>query len=134
MTPPALAGLRVLVVEDEFMIAMLIEETLADQDCVVVGPFTNLADALQAAAATALDGAILDVNLRGEKVYPVAELLDRRRIPFVLLSGYGTDAIPPNRPGWRACSKPFSPAELIAMLTEQIRGRVRPGDVHWEPD
>ena len=120
MTPPALAGLRVLVVEDEFMIAMLIEETLADQDCVVVGPFTNLPDALQAAAATALDGAILDVNLRGEKVYPVAELLDRRGIPFVLLSGYGTDAIPSDRPGWRACSKPFSPGELIEMLAEQI--------------
>ncbi len=134
MTPPLLAGLRVLVVEDEFMIAMLIEETLADQDCVVVGPFTNLRDALQAATATVLDGAILDVNLRGEKIYPVAELLDQRGIPFVLLSGYGTDAIPANRPGWQACGKPFSPGELIEMLVEQIRRRNRSGRLGREPD
>ncbi len=121
MTNSFLAGLRVLVVEDEFMIAMLIEETLVDRDCVVVGPFTNVPDALQAAEHTTLDGAVLDVNLRGEKVYPVAEMLASRGIPFLLLSGYGNDAIPANRPTWRACSKPFSPADLIGMLAEQIR-------------
>ena len=121
MTHPVLSGLRVLVVEDEFMIAMLIEETLADCSCVVVGPFTNLHDALAAAETAVLDVAVLDVNLRGEKVYPVTELLEARAIPFLLLSGYGTDAIPADRPEWRACSKPFSPHDLIGMLAEQVR-------------
>lgn len=123
-----------LVVEDEFMIGMLIEETLADKGCVVVGPFTNVSDALQAAATCILDGAILDVNLRGEKVYPVAELLDSRGIPFVLLSGYGADAIPADRPTWRACGKPFGPGELIEMLTEQIARETRTGGPRSGPD
>jgi DNA-binding response OmpR family regulator len=124
MTRSILAGLRVLVVEDEFMIAMLIEETLIDHDCIVVGPFTNLMDAVEAAQHEIIDLAVLDVNLRGEKVYPVAELLDQRGIPFLILSGYGKDAIPGNRPGWHACSKPFSPADLIRMLTAEMRLKI----------
>ncbi len=118
-----LAGYRVLVVEDEFMIAMLIEEMLVDHQCVVVGPVTNLVEAVHVAKDVVVDIAILDVNLRGEKVYPVAELLEQRGIPFVLLSGYGKDAIPPDRPSWRACSKPFSPSDLMALLVEQLTSR-----------
>lgn len=121
MTPDGLAGLRVLVVEDELLVAMLIEDVLADHNCVVVGPYAHLRDALMAAAAEHVDLAILDVNLAGEKVYPVAELLEERGIPFVLLSGYGRDAIPVNHPEWQACSKPFQPEELIAVLAQQAR-------------
>jgi len=128
MIGDALSGLRVLVVEDEFMIAMLIEETLADYGCVIVGPFTNLTQALQAVQQQALDGAVLDVNLRGEKVYPLAELLDARGVPFLLLSGYGRDAIPPDRPNWRACGKPFAPDELIMMLEAQISEKDKNGN------
>ncbi len=124
MTGSPLSALRLLLVEDEFMIAMLIEDILLELGCVVVGPFGSLPEALHAAQHAVLDGAVLDVNLRGEKVYPVAEMLDARRIPFLLLSGYGSDAIPDDRPHWRACSKPFNPSELIEMLTERITGRV----------
>ncbi len=124
MTRSALSGLRLLLVEDEFMIAMLIEDILLELDCVVIGPFASLTEALHAAQHAALDGAVLDVNLRGEKVYPVAEVLEGRGVPFLLLSGYGSDAIPADRPDWRACSKPFNPAELIEMLTERITRRV----------
>ena len=120
---PVLEGCRVLVVEDEFMIAMLIEEALADHRCLVVGPINNLSDAVDAARHGTVDIAILDVNLSGEKVYPVAELLDQRGIPFVLLSGYGGDAIPADRPAWRVCSKPFRRNNLIAILAEQIGAR-----------
>lgn len=117
----ALASKRVLVVEDELLVSMLIEDILADEECQVIGPFTTVFDALSAARNEAIDIALLDVNLRGEKVYPVAEILTERGIPFVFLSGYGPDAIPDDHPGWRACSKPFSPNDLTRILTEQIQ-------------
>jgi DNA-binding response OmpR family regulator len=120
---PGLAGMRVMVVEDEFLIAMLIEDALLEQGCVIVGPFTSVTDALKAAKATPVDLAVLDVNLRGEKVYPVAEVLSARRIPFLLLSGYGSDAIPAEHPEWQAVSKPFIVTELVAKLADQINRR-----------
>ena len=116
----ALAGLRVLVVEDEFMIAVLIEETLADQLCTVVGPFNNVADALAAARRGDFDAALLDVNVRGEEIYPVAEYLAERSVPFLLLSGYGADAIPAAHPDWQACGKPFTASGLTSKLAAQI--------------
>jgi CheY-like chemotaxis protein len=118
-----LASKQVLVVEDELLVSMLIEDVLVDAGCRVVGPFTNLSDALSAARNEAIDIALLDVNLRGEKVYPVADILTERGIPFVFLSGYGKNAIPNNRPNWRVCSKPFSPNDLTQILTERIRDR-----------
>jgi DNA-binding NtrC family response regulator len=119
-----LASKQVLVVEDELLVSMLIEDVLVDAGCRVVGPFTNLSDALLAARNEAIDIALLDVNLRGEKVYPVADILTERDIPFVFLSGYGKNAIPTNRPkNWRVCSKPFSPNDLTQILTERIQDR-----------
>ena len=129
--PARLAGRRVMVVEDELLIAMLIEDTLLDEDCAIVGPFTSVADALAAAHDVVVDVAVLDVNLRGEKVYPVAEALAARQIPFLLLSGYGMEAIPPGRAGWRAFSKPFAAealvAELAALLSDPDGSARRPG-------
>jgi DNA-binding response OmpR family regulator len=118
-----LAGRRVMVVEDELLISMLIEDTLADEDCIVIGPFTSVSEALRAAQDAVIDLAVLDVNLRGEKVYPVAEVLEARGIPFLLLSGYGNDAIPPDRPGWQACSKPFLGTDLVNKLIAQVTRR-----------
>jgi DNA-binding response OmpR family regulator len=112
----SLAGQHVMVVEDELLIAMLIEDTLLDQGCIVVGPFTSVDEATLAAQTTQVDLALLDVNLRGEKVYPVAELLAARGTPFLLLSGYGNDAVPMERPDWQAVSKPFVVTELVAKL------------------
>eukprot|EP01037_Dinobryon_pediforme_P004336 gene4336-4385_t len=68
-------GKRVMIVEDELLVAMMIEDILLEEDCDVLGPYTNLADALKAAASEAMDLAVLDVNLRGEKIYPVARML-----------------------------------------------------------
>ena len=113
----SLAGVKVLVVEDELLVAMLIEETLTDHGCLVVGPFTTLSTALVAAGNAQADMALLDVNLRGERVYPVAELLEVRRIPFLLLSGYGHEAVPAEHPLWVSCSKPFLPAELLRAMS-----------------
>lgn len=115
-----LGGKRVMVVEDELLVAMMIEDILLEQDCVVLGPYTNLADALNAASVETMDLAVLDVNLRGEKIYPVAKMLSDRTIPFLLLSGYGAHAVPSDQPSWRACAKPFTPEELTRMLCEQL--------------
>ncbi len=107
---------RVMVVEDELLVAMLIEETLRDHGYDVVGPFTNLPDAIAAAGREVADIALLDVNLRGQRVYPVAELLEARGIPFLLLSGYGSDAVPSEHAHWAACSKPFLPKDLTCRM------------------
>ncbi len=115
-----LAGLRVLVVEDEMLVSLLIEDVLTDQKCTVVGPFERVPGALAAAQTEQLDLAVLDVNIAGVKVYPVAEALAARRIPFVFVSGYGQNAVPADRPNWRVCSKPFRPTDLVSMLKDQI--------------
>ncbi len=102
------------------MIATLIEETLTEQLCTIVGPCNSVDEAFAAARRGGFDVALLDVNLRGEKIYPVAEYLAERNVPFMLLTGYGSDAIPAGRPHWQACSKPFTARGLAAMLAEQV--------------
>src|SRR3954469_1741548 len=87
-------GCRVLVVEDETILAVTIEETLLDLGCIVVGPVGKLEAALQVAAVERLDAAILDISIRGGLVFPVAETLRARGIPFVFASGYGDWALP----------------------------------------
>jgi DNA-binding response OmpR family regulator len=125
-----LAGLRVLVVEDEMLISMMIEDVLADQHCVVVGPFNRVPDALQAAQTQPLDLAVLDVNIAGIKVYPIAEQLHVRGIPFLLLTGYGNSAVPLDRPTWQACIKPFKTDELIAKLEALVAAHAGPTSPH----
>jgi CheY-like chemotaxis protein len=115
-----LAGRRILVVEDEMLISLLIEDILADQHCIVVGPFDRVPAAIGAARHERIDAALLDVNVAGVKIYPVAEILAARGIPFMLLSGYGAEAVPTNHPNWRACSKPFRPEDLVDGLLEEI--------------
>jgi CheY-like chemotaxis protein len=116
-----LVGKRILVVEDEMLVSLLIEEALSDSNCIIMGPYDRVPAALEAARTLALDAAILDVNLAGTKVFPVAEMLSARGIPFLLLSGYGPGATPPEHPSWPVCSKPFRTEQLIVMLAEQIR-------------
>ena len=111
------AGCRVLVVEDETLIAVLIEDMLAAMECEVVGPIGKLETAIQIAQEGKFDIAILDVTIRGGKVYPVAEHLLAHGVPFVLASGYGDWALPPSLRDQRRLTKPFTAAEL----EEQVR-------------
>jgi len=83
-----LAGRRVLVVEDSPLIAAVLEDMLRDLGCAVVGPIGNMAFAIDLARDEELDAAIIDLNIRGGKVYPVAEVLRDRNVPFLLASGY----------------------------------------------
>ena len=119
-TSPLLAGVKVLVVEDEPLISMLIEGILADQQSNVIGPFEKLQSALEAARSADIDIALLDINLQGSMVYPVAEALSARRIPFLLLSGYGPEAVPVDHPEWRFCSKPFTASVLVIQMLEAL--------------
>jgi DNA-binding NtrC family response regulator len=80
---------------------------------------------LAAAETAPVDVALLDVNVNGVKVYPVAETFAKRDIPFLLLSGYGDSAIPADRPDWIACRKPFKADELINMLAKCVKSARR---------
>jgi CheY-like chemotaxis protein len=120
VTPAVLIGKRVLIVEDEMLVALMIEDVLVDCGCSTVGPCGSVALALDAARTELFDLAVLDVNLDGEMVYPVAELLAERHIPFLFLSGYGEQAIPAERGDWKVCAKPFKIADLAAMLSAAL--------------
>ncbi|RYB01369.1 response regulator [Lichenibacterium ramalinae] len=81
---------RVLIVEDEMMVAMLVEDMLVDMGFIVVGPAYRLGDGLRLAKSETLDVAVLDVNLKGARSFPIATVLTERGIPFVFATGYGT--------------------------------------------
>ena len=102
-----LTGRRILVVEDELLIAMLVEGALADIGCVTIGPVGDLESALRMAQTEPLDAAILDVTIRGGQVFPVAEALRARNLPFVLASGYGDWALPEPFRDQPRLTKPF---------------------------
>jgi len=110
-------GRRVLVVEDEMMIAMLVEDMLADVGCEVVGPAHNLDTALEMARGGGkIDAAILDVNLGGQPVFPVADALYERGVPTIFSTGYGESGLRDADKGSPVLQKPFRAAELVAAL------------------
>ncbi|HKP79472.1 MAG TPA: response regulator [Phenylobacterium sp.] len=118
----ALTGVRLLLVEDEAMVAMMVEDLLADLGCVVVEVAGTLSRGLALAsdAALPIDGAILDVNLGGEKVYPVAEALAARGVPFIFATGYGLAGISEAFSHVPALAKPYEQSALERILTAAI--------------
>jgi DNA-binding response OmpR family regulator len=120
-----IAGKRVLIVEDESLIAMLLEMALQDEGGVVVGPASRVADALRMLKDEVIDGAFLDVNLAGEPALPVAEALAERNIPFLMLSGYGEAAVPEGR-DWPIRSKPFEVGDVLQALSDLMQRRADP--------
>lgn len=118
----ALSGLRLLIVEDDMLIAMMIEDVLLGCGCEVVGPVGRLADALNAAQREPLDGALLDLNLAGERADPVAAVLRDRDIPFVIVTGYGPEAGGTQYPDVPLLAKPFDPETLPQVVARAIRG------------
>ena len=116
-----LCGRRVLLVEDDHCIALELEHIFNLQGCDVIGPLSTLGDAVQAAHDEQVSIAVLDVNLRGERVYPVIDILIARNIPFILLTGYGRDAVPDNSDNWTVCDKPFREATLLKTVKNKLR-------------
>ena len=120
---PPLADLRVLVVEDEVFIALEIEERLRRLGCAVVGPVGRLERALELARGEALDGALLDVNVKGGFVYPVAAELRTRAVPVVFSTGYAPEALPAAFRDLPVLRKPFGAGQLEAAALAAFAGR-----------
>ncbi|TDX79711.1 response regulator receiver domain-containing protein [Neorhizobium sp. R1-B] len=110
------SGIKVLVVEDEGFVALLIEDMLSDLGCEIVASVAELQEACAVAAAEEIDLAVLDVNLGGERSFPVAEVLRERGVPFIFSTGYGTAGLPPEFIKWPVLAKPFSAKALEATL------------------
>lgn len=116
---PDHAGRRVLVVEDEAMIAMLVEDMLADLGCAVVGPAHGLAEALALIGDDhGMDAALLDVNLAGQPVFALADALREKGVPLIFSTGYGDAGLREIDRGSPVLQKPFRAQDLARALTE----------------
>jgi CheY-like chemotaxis protein len=111
-----LAGQRVLIVEDEGIVAMVVEDYLESLGCTVVAIAARLEDGIEAARDQAVDVAILDVNLAGKVSYPIAEILRGRGIPFLFATGYGIAGLPLELRGVPILAKPFLKNDLASAL------------------
>jgi DNA-binding response OmpR family regulator len=116
-----LLGRRVLVVEDELMIAMLVEDMLTELGCVAVGPAHALDVALDLARTElGLDAALLDVNLGGQPVYAVADALREKGVPAIFSTGYGDAGLRDIDRGAQVLQKPFRAGDLAAALNAAL--------------
>ena len=121
MLVSALTERRILVVEDEYMLADELSKALNDAGAIVLGPVPSLEEAFDLINNTLrIDGAILDVNLRGMMVFPAADLLQGRAVPFLFTTGYNQSVIPARFDTITRCEKPVRvdkvSRELIALL------------------
>ena len=120
--PSDLGGLRVLLVEDNLLLAEVISDALQSYGCVVVGPAPDVESGLQYAREAEFDGALLDINLFGDFCFPIAAVLTERKIPFLFLTGYDNSRlIPPEFRAARRLSKPIDPDGLSAAVAETFR-------------
>lgn len=117
-----LSGLRVLVVEDEVAISLLLEDMLLDLGCEVVGPAGRLSAARALVEGETIDLAILDVNVAGEPIYPLVEMLAQKGIPVVFSTGYGSSGIREPYRDRPVLQKPFGQNDLAKLLASARRG------------
>jgi CheY-like chemotaxis protein len=111
-----LNGKRILVVEDEAIIAAFVEDILDDLGATVVGPAYSVTQALKLASAETLDAALLDVNVRDESIVPVRDTLRRRGIPFVFATGYGAERARDVTGDAPVVDKPYSRERIARAL------------------
>ena len=118
--PPRLKGKRVLVVEDEALVSMLVEDELLGAGATVLGPAMRVDDAMRLVEAAAADGgisaAVLDINLQGERALPVADRLAALGVPFLFATGYGEGCDTGGHGAAPTLHKPFSPESLVAAV------------------
>ncbi len=128
VTQPAALGCKILLIEDEALIAMQLKLDLEEDGHTVIGPIAQLSEALRTAAESEFDIALIDINLGADNSAPVAEILDRRNVPFAFTTGYN-DLIfmPPPLRNYPHLTKPYSLADvkdLVAKLQRQSAERV----------
>lgn len=116
-----LTGQSVLVVEDEALVAMLVEDALLDAGATVLGPVATVAEALALLERETPHVAVLDLNLAGETSTPVADALALRGIPFVVATGYGADGLPAGHATVPVLAKPYDPDDLTLALSKLVR-------------
>lgn len=115
-----LRGRRILVVEDDYLLAESLNDLLAEAGAKVVGPVGNVPEALSlVTSGIGIDGALLDVNVRGQAVFPVADALLARGVPFSFCSGYDRYTLPPRYAQLSYCMKPYNPRTITALLSRQ---------------
>jgi CheY-like chemotaxis protein len=121
-----LNGLKALVVEDEAGVALLIEDMLTELGCEITAMAALLPRACQLAQSAVVDFAVLDVNLNGLPVFPVADILRERGIPFVFSTGYGANGLPNQYKNQPLVTKPFALENLERQLLIALRCRTVP--------
>jgi CheY-like chemotaxis protein len=114
------SGRRVLLVEDEMLVAWLLEQMLTDLGCAVVGPAASVNQALAMIDAEAIDAAVLDVNLNGKMSYPIADALAARGVPIVFSTGYSKDRLLDGYRTFPVLQKPFHRSELGDTLAKVL--------------
>ena len=117
----SLNGLRILVVEDNFLAAEVVRDALEHNGCIVIGPVGRVADGLHLVEQEKLDGAVLDINLNGDRCFPIAHALASRGVPFVFLTGYDSSTVVPDElRATRRLGKPVLEHQLIDALGELV--------------
>jgi CheY-like chemotaxis protein len=120
-TPRAtLIGKRVLVVEDNGLLCCVLEQTLREAGCELIGPYSQLQTAIAATCDLEVDIALLDINIRGSLVLPLAERLQSRDVPVVLMSAYDRSQLPLQLQSHPHIRKPFSDSEMLARLADVL--------------
>lgn len=113
---------HVLIAEDEWLFAAALDAAVVDAGATVVGPVASLAEVLELVTREVrIDGAILDVNLRGEMVFPAADLLAQRGVPYVFTTGYDFSVIPKRFEHVVRCEKPVNIPAVVRALADLIR-------------
>ena len=116
-----ISGLRIMVVEDEFWIAQDIARTLTQAGAEVIGPISNVDQAMEWLRENhPVDTAVLDINLSGKKVFPLADELLERGVPFIFTTGYDTDTIPEPLRGVPRIEKPAGSAQVISEVAAAV--------------
>jgi len=121
--PEATGSAKILLVEDEPLVAMDMENILEDLGVSIVGPAASVSKALALVDAGGFEGAFLDVNLRGERVDTVADALAAQGIPFVFTTGHGIEGLPAGHRDRPMLIKPFGSQEVAGALNRYLRGR-----------
>jgi CheY-like chemotaxis protein len=117
-----LKGRKILVIEDSPVVAPFVADLLTDLGCIVVGPAPNMAAARELAEAGGFDAALLDVHIRGERVFPLCDVLDHHNIPFVLTSGYANWQVPERWADRPKLQKPYMLDGVRDALEEALEG------------
>ena len=122
LSKPELSNRNVLVVEDEMMIAMLIEDMLDEFGCKLVGPATSIPRALELIGKESIEIAILDLNLDGHDTYAIADALQEKNVPFIFATGYGSMGLRKEYGNRPVLQKPFQTQDLEIALAQALAG------------